>query len=216
VTWHAAVSANIGNHMPLLDEMRESGCQSLFIGFESVNSESIHSARKFQNKTVTYERLIANLHARGIMVNASLAFGFDHDGPSTFQRTLDWLVRNKVESMTAHILTPYPGTALFKRLTQEGRITDLNWNHYNTSNVVFEPKLMTKDQLYAGYLWMYRHFYSLRSIIARLPEEHRNRVPYLLFNLGYRKFGKFTSRFARLGMMSSVGALARRLSYGIT
>jgi len=104
--WHAAVSTNIGLHPELLDEMAASGCRSLFIGFESLNGDSISSVHKGQNKIETYDRTIREIHARGMMVNASMAFGFDHDYPDVFERTAAWLVKNKVETMTAHILTP--------------------------------------------------------------------------------------------------------------
>jgi radical SAM superfamily enzyme YgiQ (UPF0313 family) len=215
LTWHGAVSANVLDHPDLLDEMAHSGCRSLFIGFESVNAGSVRGAGKKQNRTESYERLIAEIHRRGIMVNASLAFGFDQDGPDVFDRTLDWLVRNKVETMTAHILTPYPGTRLFDRLLREGRIDDFDWRHYNTANVVFQPKQMSKAQLLEGYLRVYREFYSFRNILRRTPDDPYNVTPYLLFNFGYRKFGKLTSLVARLGLMGGVGRLARRMAYGI-
>ena len=213
--WNAAVSTTIGQHLDLLDEMKKSGCQSLFIGFETVNPSSVRSVHKYQNHVGMYEWLIGQLHARGIMVNASLVFGFDHDGPDVFRRTLDWLVRNKVETMTAHILTPYPGTVLFRRLEQEGRILDYNWSHYNTSQVVFQPRLLTPEQLRRGYLWIYRQFYSLRNILRRMPDAREQRLPYLLFNLGYRKYGKFTSLIGCLGLMHTIGRVARRLAYGV-
>jgi radical SAM superfamily enzyme YgiQ (UPF0313 family) len=213
--WHAAVSANIVEHPNLLDDMKKAGCKSLFIGFESINPESIRSVHKNQNKTDRYTRLIEALHTRGILVNASLVFGFDHDGPQIFDETLAWLVKNRIASMTSHILTPYPGTVLFDRLKAAGRITDFDWRHYNTAKVVFEPKQMSPTALLEGYHQMYREFYSLPSIIKRLPRDQANWMPYMLFNLAYRKFGNVTSRLARAGMMNSVGALARRLSYGI-
>ena len=213
--WNAAVSTTIGQHLDLLDEMVQSGCQSLFIGFETVNQESVRSVHKRQNHVAGYDRLIGELHARGIMVNASLVFGFDHDGPDVFRQTLAWLVRNKVETMTAHILTPYPGTVLFRRLEEQGRILDYDWSHYNTSRVVFRPRLLTPEQLRRGYMWIYRQFYSLRNIIRRLPDTPRQRPAYLLFNLGYRKYGKFTSLLGCSGLMHSLGRVARRLAYGI-
>ena len=80
---------------------------------------------------------------------------------------------------------------------------------------LLKPGLMSREELYNGYLWMYRSFYSMANILRRLPDDRGNWLPYLLFNLGYRKFGKVTSLVARLGLMQSVGALARRLSYGI-
>ncbi|AFQ44125.1 B12-binding domain-containing radical SAM protein [Desulfosporosinus meridiei] len=213
--WNAAVSANILNHLDVLDQMQESGCQSLFIGFESINEQSIRSVQKFQNKRENYERLIHELHKRGIMVNASLVFGFDHDSPQVFQNTLDWLVKNKVETMTAHILTPYPGTILYERFFSEGRIVDFDLSHYNTANVVFSPKQMSQKELLEGYLWIYKEFYSFKNIFKRIPDHPKQKVPYLLFSLIYRKFGKLISKIASLGFMSSVGRLARKLSYHI-
>lgn len=213
--WNAAVSANILNHLALLDLMQESGCQSLFIGLESINEQSIQSVKKFQNKRGNYERLIDELHKRSIMVNASLVFGFDHDSPQVFKNTLDWLVKNKVETMTAHILTPYPGTVLYKRFFAEGRIIDFDLSHYNTSNVVFAPKQMTQEELLKGYLWIYKEFYSFKTIFKRIPDHPKQKVPYILFNLLYRKFGKVISKIACFGFMNYLGRLARKLSYHI-
>ncbi len=213
--WHAAVSANIGNHLNLLDEMQYSGCKSLFIGFESINEDSIRSVNKHQNNIDEYDRTVQDIHSRDIMVNASMVFGLDHDYPSVFNDTLKWLIQNKIETITAHILTPYPGTKLFQRLESEGRIVDYNWCHYNTSHVVYEPKHMSREELYSGYIRLYKRFYSFKNIIRRIPESKKQRIPYLLFNLGYRKFGNVTSRIASYGYMSSLGRLARRLSYGI-
>lgn len=215
LTWNAAVSANIISHLDLLDAMRASGCQSLFIGFETVNQASLDSVFKHQNRRHSFDRLVHEIHSRGIMINASLVFGLDHDGPDIFQTTLDWLVASRIETMTGHILTPYPGTALFKRMEEEGRIIDRDWSHYNTAHVVYQPRKMSRRELYQGYLWIYRRFYSLRNILKRQPLEPGQRLPYFLFNFGYRKFGKFTSALAGLGFMNGLGRLARRLAYGI-
>ncbi len=215
LTWHAAVSTTIGQHLDLLDRMQESGCKSLFIGFETLNGDSISSVNKKQNRVETYDRMIEEIHARRIMINASMAFGFDHDRPEVFRDTLRWLVANKIETMTGHILTPYPGTVLYERLEKEGRIIDYDYTRYNTAHVVFQPKHMTPKQLYEGYLWIYDRFYSLENILKRMPVDRRRRIPYFLFNLGYRKFGRLTSRVARMGLMNWVGRLARRLAYGI-
>jgi len=215
LTWHAAVSSNLVHHKDLILLMRESGCRSLFIGFESINHDSLKSVRKRQNQIDRYQELIRFLHQNGIMINASMVFGFDEDTPNVFSNTLHWLVKNKIETVTAHILTPYPGTELYKRLKAENRITDFNRNHYNTSNVVFRPKRMSAEELKQGYLQIYREFYSYKNIFARMPIGKKRQIPYILFNLGYRKFGKVTSKLGRLGLMNTIGRLARRLSYGI-
>ena len=216
LTWHAAVSANLIQHLDLLDEMAASGCQSLFIGFESINAASLEGVNKQQNNVEVYESLIKEIHDRGMMVSASLVFGLDQDRPDVFEHTLDWLVRNKIETMTAHILTPYPGTRLFERLQQQNRITDYDWTHYNTSRVVFQPKHMTPEELRTGYLKLYRDFYSIKNIIKRLPSRPQQRKAYLLLNLGYRKFGKIAATIVtHLGLMHLYGRVARHLAYGI-
>jgi radical SAM superfamily enzyme YgiQ (UPF0313 family) len=215
LVWHAAASTNIVHHPKLVARMAQCGCRSLFVGFESINAESISSVNKRQNKISEYEILIKLLHDNGIMLNASLVFGFDNDTPETFDKTLQWLVANKVETMTGHILTPYPGTTLYKRLEAEGRITCHDLTKYNTSQVVFQPKNLTKQQLESGYARMYKEFYSLRNIVKRCPKNKRILASYLLFNFGYRKFGRITSFFGKIGFMNLIGKLARRLSYGI-
>jgi radical SAM superfamily enzyme YgiQ (UPF0313 family) len=213
--WHAAVSANIVKYPDLVKRMSDSGCKSLFIGFESLNKESIQSIRKTQNIVNEYNTLIKLLHNSGIMVNASLVFGFDHDTKKTFDQTLEWLVSNKIETMTAHILTPYPGTKLYDRLIKENRIIDYDLRKYNTSNVVFLPKNMTPDELKDGYLKIYKDFYSLKNIIKRKPYSKKLIAPFFIFNLGYRKYGKFISKVGSMGLMSKIGEFGSLLSYGL-
>lgn len=215
IVWHSAVSTNLVKFPDLIQKMSVSGCKSLFIGFESINSESIDSVHKVQNKIKDYETLIDCLHANDIMVNSSLVFGFDFDINDTFDHTLEWLIKNKVESMTSHILTPYPGTKLYDKLLQENRIIDFDLSHYNTSNVVFQPKNMTPLELRNGYLDMYRKFYSMRNIMKRKPFNNKLLLPYLMFNFGYRKCGRFTSIIGKLGAMNTIGKIARRISYGV-
>lgn len=212
--WSAAVTAKIADHPDLLDLMEKTGCQSLFIGFESINNSSLHGVNK-NNHVEKYEKLAAEIHRRGIMINASMVFGLDGDEPDVFMRTLDWLVKNKVETMTSHILTPYPGTELYRRMKEEGRITDYDLSKYNTSHVVFKPKGMTAEELYEGYLWVYREFYSFRNILRRMPEHEAQRKSYLLFNIFYRKFGRFTSALALIIPMRVLGRMAARISYRI-
>jgi radical SAM superfamily enzyme YgiQ (UPF0313 family) len=215
LVWHGAVSTNIVHHPDLVERMARAGCRSLFVGFESIDPRSLRSVGKVQNRISDYERLVATLHGNGIMVNASLVFGFDHDTPEIFPATLDWLVRNRIESMTGHILTPYPGTVLHRRLSEEGRIVEHDRRKYNTSHVVFRPARMTAEELREGYLWIYDRFYSLGNIVRRRPADPRRLAPYLAFNLGYRKFGRATAWLGRFGWMRRLGRFGRKLAYGI-
>lgn len=210
--WNAAVSINIVNHLELLDQMKESGCQSLFIGFESINSDSIKTVHKVQNEPSDYDIAVKEIHKRGIMINASFVFGLDGDTKETFKKTLDWIVENKIETVTSHILTPYPGTKVYEKFSQENRITTNDLSLYNTANVVFIPKNMTEQELYSGYIRLYKQVYSVKNIIKRIPEAKEQVLPYLTFNFFYRKFGRFTDALCRFVSYRRIGILGQKLS----
>ena len=213
--YNAAVTSNIVDMPDILDDLKESGCQSLFIGFESINDKAIDSVNKVQNSVGKYERLVEELHKRGIMINASFVFGLDEDDSSVFEKTLDWIVINKIETVTSHILTPYPGTRLYENLHKQGRITDFDLSKYNTANVVYRPKNMTQEELYDGYLWIYKEVYSFKNIIKRLPNSKKQWIPYLAFNLLYRRFGKLTEKVCEIISFRRVGSITRWFSYNI-
>jgi len=213
IKWHAAVSINAAKNTKLLDLMKASGCQGLFIGFESISQASVSGVHKVQNHIAEYEAIIHAIHERGIMINASFVFGLDGDTAETFRHTLDFIVRNKIETVTSHILTPYPGTILYENMRKEGRILTEDLSLYNTANVVFRPLHMTEKELYEGYIDIYRKIYSFKNILRRMPIQKEQRMGYLLFNLLYRKFGKATDLLCKWISYERVGWLAEKLSH---
>ena len=212
IKWNAAVSINVVNIPGLLQEMKDSGCGSLFIGFESVHPDSINNVHKVQNDVTKYEDAIKKIHDHGIMINASFVFGLDCDTKDTFKYTLDFIVRNRIETVTSHIMTPYPGTVLYDRMKAQGRILTDDLTLYNTAHVVFEPKNMTREELHKGYLWIYRNVYSFKNIIKRMPKAKEQILPYLVFNFFYRKWGKFTDLLCKMVTYKKIGIWAEKLS----
>lgn len=212
IKWNAAVSINVVNIPGMLDLMKESGCQGLFIGFESINPSSLGGVHKVQNDRAKFEYAIQEIHKRGFMINASFVFGLDDDTPEVFQQTLDWIVEQKIETITSHILTPYPGTTLYDEFVRDNRLIDHDFSKYNTAHVVFQPKNMTPEQLYEGYLWMYRELYSVKNIFRRLPKTRKQWIPYLTFNFLYRKYGRFTDWLCRRFTYERIGWLGERWS----
>ena len=210
--WNAAVSINVAKDTELLDLMHESGCQSLFIGFESVNPQAISAVHKDHNNLIQYEKAVEAIHSRGIMINGSFVFGLDGDTKDTFRATLEWIVKNRIETVTSHILTPYPGTSLHRRMLEQNRILTEDLSLYNTANVVFRPLGMTEKELYEGYLWIYKQLYSFKNILKRLPKAKKQRASYLLFNFLYRKFGKLTDLLCRLVSYRRIGRIAEKIS----
>lgn len=211
IKWNAAVSANVVEIPGMLDLMKESGCKGLFIGFESLNEDSIKTAQKGQNNVAKYEWIISEIHKRGIMINASFVFGLDDDDESTFPRTLEWIVKNKIETVTSHILTPYPGTAQHRRMHEEGRITSYEQELYTTSEVVYSPNKLTPQQLKEGYLKIYKDIYSFKNIFKRMPGYQK--WGYLLFNFLYRKYGKATEKICEWIGYNRIGYVCEKLSF---
>lgn len=114
--WSAAVSIDVTDEPSLVREMALAGCTGVFIGFESLTGTNLDAARKKTPRPEDYARRVALLHDHGTQVNGSVVPGFDDDGPEVFERTVDWIERNRLECATFHILTPYPGTPLFLQM----------------------------------------------------------------------------------------------------
>ena len=131
------------------------------------------------------------LHDHGIQVNGSFVLGFDHDHPDVFARTVNWIEENRLECATFHILTPYPGTPLFRQFESEERLLHKDWSLYDTAHVVFRPRHLTADQLAEGYAWCYDHLFSHRSIWRRRPACWSAVLPYLAMSYLYKRSNRF-------------------------
>ena len=169
--WSAAVTLDVTDEPALVREMALAGCTGVFIGFESLTDQNLADARKRTPKAEDYARRIRILHEHGIQVNGSFVVGFDGDRKDTFPALVQWIEANRMECATFHILTPYPGTPLFRQMEAEGRLLHRDWNKYDTSHVVFRPKNMTPEELLMGYDWLYRRLFSHASIWRRKPVE---------------------------------------------
>ncbi len=138
--WFSQASITIADDPDLMTLAYRSGCRGLFIGFESVGQASLTSWHKNMNRVSDYEGAIKNIHNHGIAICAGIVFGNDYDEADIFEKTTAFLRHNHIDALQATILTPFPGTPLFKELDREGRITDKNWDHYDFNHVVFKPK----------------------------------------------------------------------------
>ena len=134
--WQAAGTIRAVLEPDLLEKAVASGLRSLFIGFETLNPENLRDQHKYHNLNRDYDRAIRRLHDLGVMINGSFVFGMDHDDETVFDRTAAWAVEQGIETATFHILTPYPGTALYERMSAAGRITSRDWDLYDTRHVV--------------------------------------------------------------------------------
>lgn len=185
--WSAAVSLDVTDDPSVVREMALAGCTGVFIGFESLDDNNLADARKKTPRADEYARRVELLHRFGIQVNGSFVLGFDHDRPDVFERTAAWIEENRLECATFHILTPYPGTPLFRQMEADGRLLHKDWDSYDTAHVVFRPRHMTAERLAEGYDWCYRRLFSHASIWRRRPRDPRAVLPYLAMSYLYKR-----------------------------
>ena len=131
--WQAAGTVNAVLAPDLLERAVEAGLRSLFVGFETLNPANLAEQRKYQNMRRDYAAAIQRLHDLGVMINGSFVFGMDADDVSVFERTVEWAIEHGIETATFHILTPYPGTALYQRMSAQNRLTTGDWDLYDTA-----------------------------------------------------------------------------------
>jgi radical SAM superfamily enzyme YgiQ (UPF0313 family) len=202
--WSAALTIDVTDDPSLVAEMALAGCTGVFIGFESLCDDNLREARKRTPRTEDYARRVAIFHDHGIQVNGSFVLGFDHDRKDVFVRTAQWIEENRLECATFHILTPYPGTPLFRKLEAEERLLHRDWSLYDTAHVVFRPKQMTEAELAQGYAWLYRRLFSHASIWRRRPRDFRAVMPYLAMSYLYKRSNRFWHFLIRRRLVSAV------------
>lgn len=196
--WVSQGPIHIAEDEEMVSLMAKAGCHGLFIGFESLREENLHLMGKRINRIEAYEKGIQRLHDAGIGVYASFVFGYDYDEPSVFDEFLEFAERNRIEGAFLPILTPFPGTRIYQRLNEEGRILTENWSKYDMATVVFRPKRMTVEQLQEGFWSVNRSFYSLPSMFKRIFNPFHLRRSLIIFgpmNLGLRPAVKKAQRY---------------------
>ena len=207
--WQAAGTVNSVLTSGLLEKAVAAGLRSLFVGFETLNPANLLEQRKYQNLRRDYAEAIHRLHDHGVMINGSFVFGMDGDDGSVFERTVEWAIAQGIETATFHILTPYPGTGLHRRMVAQGRITTEDWARYDTRHAVFHPARLTADQLEYGYWKAYRDFYRWGSIVrgASAHDTVLSGLRHFAYAAGWKKFEPlwdFVIRARRAGTMLPV------------
>jgi radical SAM superfamily enzyme YgiQ (UPF0313 family) len=193
----------------LIEEAASAGLRSLFVGFETLSSSGLAGAGKRQNLGRSYCEVVRRLDSLGIMINGSFVFGLDGDDRDVFSRTVDWAVQAGITTATFHILTPYPGTALFADMDARNRIETRNWDRYDTRHVVYRPSSLTPDELKRGYDWSYESFYRWSSIweAASAHQSAKHRLKHFFYSAGWKKFELAWDLVIRIKQLSQMRPL---------
>jgi radical SAM superfamily enzyme YgiQ (UPF0313 family) len=171
IRWVSQASINAAHDEEFLRLIKASGCQALLIGFESLNPENLKRMRKgFNLMKGGYEKALANLRRHGIRLYVTFILGYDEDDGDTMQETLEFAQRHNFYIVAFNHLTPFPGTPLYKRLEEEGRLLyDRWWLHpdYRYGMLPFAPRGMSPHEVQERCMEARRKFYSVSSIFRR-------------------------------------------------
>jgi radical SAM superfamily enzyme YgiQ (UPF0313 family) len=166
--WGGQANLRFAEDPEMVSLLAKSGCIGIFVGIESVAGSQANHPKTGSN--TSQADLIKRVRDTGIVLEASMIFGFDDHDESVFETTVRYLEECAPSIPTFHILTPYPGTALFEQFDREGRMLHKEWQRYDHNQVVFRPRLMTPERLYQGWRAARREVYRWPSIVSRVMQ----------------------------------------------
>jgi radical SAM superfamily enzyme YgiQ (UPF0313 family) len=203
IQWYGLATTLLCDDLPLLDLAARSGCRGLLMGLESIEQKNLRHNHKSFNDPSRYREVVERLHQRRIALQGCFVFGLDEDTPDVFLKTARFAVEAKIDLPRFAIVTPFPGTALYKELDARGRILTWNWELYDGQHVVFQPAQMTVKQLQEGTEQAWKYAYGWGNMARRLRHTAAPWHVALLTNLGYRHYAYHLHQFYNCDWMAS-------------
>ena len=167
--WIGQATVTLAEDPELLRLMRQSGCEGVIIGFESVDPKNQEKLNKVHSLKMTSGEAVHRFHEEGIPILGAFVFGFDNEDKSIFERTVDFALAERLDGVQLRILTPFPGTRLYERLRLENRILDPAWwlKEYAPGTLLYRLKGMDPEEFLDGFNGMVKELFSARNIFKR-------------------------------------------------
>lgn len=187
--WMAQGTVSLAENINLLHLFARSGCLGFEIGFESVDRITQERLKKIKNLKIDFLEAMRRFHGEGIAIHGTFIFGFDYENKDIFDKTLEFIMTSGLDGVQLRILTPFPGTQLYKRLLNEGRLFVPDWwlHGYPPDTLLFQPKGMTPEDLIDGFNRLNMQVYSYGAIIKRFF----GMSPWKRKGIGCRTFAGF-------------------------
>jgi radical SAM superfamily enzyme YgiQ (UPF0313 family) len=166
VKWNSNISMNFLEKPHIPELAKNSGCELLNVGFESLNPETIKSVGKGSNRISHYDLVVQNTKKQNLALQGYFIFGFDTDTPEGFQITYDFIMRNRIEFPVFTIATPFPGTEWFEEM--KDRVLHLDWDKYDTFHYMYHPTKMEQSEFLRNFIKIQQEVYSWKGIYHRL------------------------------------------------
>jgi radical SAM superfamily enzyme YgiQ (UPF0313 family) len=165
--FNTEVSINLADDEELMRLMAEAGFDTVFVGIETPNEDSLAECSKTQNKGRNLVESVKGLQRAGLQVQGGFIVGFDHDTPSIFQQQIDFIQKSGIVTAMVGLLQAPPGTRLYERMKQEGRLV----NEMSGDNVDGSTNILPKmglDTLQKGYRDILDRIYAPQFYYARV------------------------------------------------
>lgn len=187
IRWASQAALSVAEDDELLDIMAKSGCMQLLIGFESMDERNLNQMNKSWNyKLGDTDKLINKIHKAGISIYATFLFGFDFDDIANFRRTIDFALKHNFFFAAFNHLLPFPGTKLYKRLQDTGRLLYDKWwlkEDYKYGAIPYVPKALSPTEL-RDFCANARHeFFSVKNIFKRGFAQFRRNKDFIMLYL---------------------------------
>ncbi len=186
IRWVSQAAIHTAFDDETLDLMRRSGCQGILIGFESLDGVALKQMNKaFNLMSGGAAQALANTRRHKLSVYGTFIFGYDHDTAATFAETVEFAIDQGLFIAAFNHVTPFPGTPLYRRMKDEGRMLYEPWwldERYRYNMIPFHPRQMSPEELAARCVEARRRFYSWRSIARRSFKPINRRSPFVLGN----------------------------------
>lgn len=167
--WTAQVRADVTRDIELVRLMKKARCHTVYIGFESMNPESLKAMKKRQT-VEEIARAATILRGHGIHIHGMFVFGFDQDDWQTVKESVKFARKARLTSTQFMILTPLPGSEFYENMKRENRIKFHDWGLYDGHHVVFQPARFSIFGLQWAQMFSHKKFYSLIEMAKRFIE----------------------------------------------
>ena len=203
IKWAGLCTTDIGEDEELFDLMIQSGCIGILMGFETFSEESLRESRK-RNTVASYKRVVKKFHERGVTILGTFMLGFDGDTEESILKMTDYIEEIGVDIPRFAILTPYPNTPTYERLSAEGRMISTDWNDYDSIHATFAPKNFSARELEELLATVSNECYTLKRIWKRAVRNPYGGFLKLGVNLGFRIYNKRVARTLRKDWSKSI------------
>lgn len=165
--WGAQLRAEVAKDTEMMDLMKEAGADFFYIGFESINPETLECFEKKQS-LIDIENSIKTIHKYDINIHGMFVLGSDADTKEVIPKTVDFAIKSDLETIQLMALIPLPGTVVYREIKNQDRILTYDWSKYDGHYAVFKPLRMSPFELQWGIIKGLMKFYSWKEVIKRL------------------------------------------------